>query len=94
MPTYDYRCEDCDYRFEYFQKMSDEPLKVCPKCGGNVKRLIGGGIGVIFKGSGFYVTDNKKPNSAGSSSSSKKKSDTSDSKMINSDSNKKQKTTA
>ncbi len=71
MPTYDYECTDCGYSFEYFQSMSDEPLKTCPKCGGKVRRLIGGGLGVIFKGSGFYVTDNRKTNSA--SSSPKKK---------------------
>ncbi len=71
MPTYDYECTDCGYSFEYFQSMSDEPLKTCPKCGGKVRRLIGGGLGVIFKGSGFYVTDNRKTNSA--SSNPKKK---------------------
>ncbi|MCF7934282.1 MAG: zinc ribbon domain-containing protein, partial [Spirochaetia bacterium] len=55
MPTYDYRCETCGYEFEHFQMMSEEPLSDCPKCGSPVRRLIGGGIGVIFKGSGFYV---------------------------------------
>ena len=59
MLTYQYVCESCGYRFEQFQKMSDQPLKKCPKCGKNVKRLIGTGIGVIFKGSGFYATDYK-----------------------------------
>jgi len=44
--------------------MSEEPLKTCPKCGGKVRRLIGGGTGIIFKGSGFYVTDSKKASSA------------------------------
>jgi len=57
MPTYDYRCDDCGKSFERFQKMSDEPLKQCPECGGHVKRLVGGGSGIIFKGSGFYCTD-------------------------------------
>ena len=57
MPTYDYRCNDCDHRFEAMQKMSDEPLKTCPECQGTVKRLIGTGAGIIFKGSGFYQTD-------------------------------------
>ncbi len=60
MPTYDYKCKDCEYKFEHFQAMSDEPLTTCPECGGELKRLIGGGLGVIFKGSGFYVTDNRK----------------------------------
>lgn len=63
MPTYDYECTECGYTFEYFQSMSDDLLQECPKCGGKVKRLIGGGLGVIFKGSGFYVTDNKKSSS-------------------------------
>ncbi len=64
MPTYDYRCQICGYEFEEFQMMQDEPLTECPKCKGSVKRLIGGGLGIIFKGSGFYVTDNKASNSA------------------------------
>lgn len=63
MPTYEYECVSCGYRFEKFQKMSDEPIKKCPKCGKNVNRLIGTGIGVIFKGSGFYATDYKNSSS-------------------------------
>lgn len=61
MPTYDYACEKCGHRYEKFQPMSSEPDSVCPECGGTVKRLIGTGAGVIFKGSGFYQTDYKKP---------------------------------
>ena len=57
MPTYDYVCEKCGDHFEHFQKMSSEPLSVCEKCGGHLKRLIGSGVGIIFKGSGFYCTD-------------------------------------
>ena len=57
MPTYEYECEACEHRFELFQKITAEPVKECPKCGGHVKRLIGAGAGVIFKGSGFYATD-------------------------------------
>ena len=57
MPTYEYECKKCSHRFEVFQAMSDEPLKKCKKCGKEVRRLIFGGAGVIFKGSGFYVTD-------------------------------------
>jgi len=72
MPTYDYECTECGYSFEYFQAMSDAPLDKCPECGGRVRRLIGGGLGVIFKGSGFYVTDNKKSGSGTSGSVSKK----------------------
>lgn len=59
MPNYDYRCEKCGNVFEIFQKMSDPKLESCPEkdCGGQVKRLLGTGAGVIFKGSGFYQTD-------------------------------------
>lgn len=57
MPTYDYRCNDCGHEFEYMQKMTDDPLQNCPECTGNLKRLIGTGAGIIFKGSGFYQTD-------------------------------------
>jgi len=60
MPTYDYKCTKCNKSFEYFQKMSDEPLKVCDDCGGDLKRLIGSGLTPIFKGHGFYQTDYKK----------------------------------
>jgi putative FmdB family regulatory protein len=59
MPNYDYKCLDCNNTFEIFQKMTDEPLSICPKCGGNLKRLIGTGSGPIFKGNGFYQTDYK-----------------------------------
>lgn len=70
MPTYEYKCEKCDYVFEKLQAMSDDPIETCPKCGGHVRRLIGAGSGLIFKGSGFYCTDykNKKP-SGGSTES-------------------------
>jgi len=61
MPTYVYKCNNCDDIFEVFQKISDEPLKRCPVCNGELKRLISGGSGVIFKGSGFYTTDYKNP---------------------------------
>jgi putative FmdB family regulatory protein len=57
MPTYEYECTKCDHQFERFQSMSDEPLKRCPECRCKVKRLIGTGAGIIFKGSGFYQTD-------------------------------------
>jgi len=65
MPTYEYVCEKCGHQFEVFQSIVDPPLKLCPKglCGqkkwgkGRVKRMIGSGAGVIFKGSGFYATD-------------------------------------
>jgi len=57
MPTYEYECQRCGHVFERFQSMKDEPLKRCPECRGKVKRLIGAGAGIIFKGSGFYETD-------------------------------------
>jgi len=62
MPSYDYECTRCGHSFETFQMMSEEPLKVCPSCEeAALRRLIGGGTGIIFRGSGFYVTDNRKP---------------------------------
>ncbi len=78
MPTYEYECSKCGYTFERFQNMSDEPLKRCPKCRCKVRRLLGVGAGIIFKGSGFYETDYKrKEQSRGTESGSeKKKSDT------------------
>lgn len=57
MPTYDYRCDDCGYGFEIFQGMLEKKLTECPKCQGRVRRLIGAGAGIVFKGSGFYETD-------------------------------------
>jgi len=59
MPTYEYECPKCGKTFEIFQSMKDEPLTKCPTkgCRGKVKRLIGKGAGLIFKGSGFYITD-------------------------------------
>jgi len=59
MPTYEYECQKCGHTFERFQLISDKPLDRCPKpgCKGKVKRLIGTGAGLIFKGSGFYTTD-------------------------------------
>lgn len=80
MPTYEYECAKCGKTFDVFQSMKDEPLKTCPdkKCKGKVKRLLGTGAGLIFKGSGFYITDYRsesykqaaKKDSSSSSSSS------------------------
>jgi putative FmdB family regulatory protein len=66
MPTYEYVCEECEHMFEKFQSMTDDPVDICPKCNGGVRRLISGGAGLVFKGSGFYITDNR---GSGSSSS-------------------------
>ena len=58
MPTYDYKCTACEHTFEEFQSITAKPIKKCPECGKNkVKRLIGTGGALIFKGSGFYETD-------------------------------------
>lgn len=60
MPTYEYKCNKCGHEFEIFQSIKDSPLKKCPECGKNsLKKLISGGAGLIFKGSGFYLTDYK-----------------------------------
>jgi putative FmdB family regulatory protein len=58
MPIYEYECEKCKRRFEVLQHFSDDPVKECRECGGPVRRVIQP-VGVIFKGSGFYVTDNR-----------------------------------
>ena len=58
MPTYDYRCDACEHEFEHFQSMTASALRKCPSCGKlKLRRLIGTGAGIIFKGSGFYETD-------------------------------------
>ncbi len=57
MPTYEYLCEHCNHQFEKFQNITEPRLKRCPKCAHKVKRLMGTGAGIIFKGSGFYQTD-------------------------------------
>jgi len=61
MPTYEYECTQCAHKFEQSQGINDLPLQKCPKCGKKIKRLIGAGSGIIFKGSGFYATDYRKP---------------------------------
>ena len=61
MPTYEYLCSKCGHEMEVFQSMKDEPLKKCPACQkSGLKRKVGGGAGLIFKGTGFYITDYKK----------------------------------
>src|SRR3954468_133124 len=58
MPTYEYKCDACGHEFERFQPITSEPIKRCPQCGkAKVRRLISAGAGMIFKGSGFYITD-------------------------------------
>jgi putative FmdB family regulatory protein len=60
MPTYDYKCTKCGHVFETFQSIKEQHLKECPECKGQLKRLIGTGSGILFKGSGFYETDYKR----------------------------------
>ncbi|MCB1102427.1 MAG: zinc ribbon domain-containing protein [Kiritimatiellae bacterium] len=62
MPTYEYECQKCGHEFERFQSMTEEPLKRCPKCKGKVVRKIGTGAGLLFKGSGFYISDYRSEN--------------------------------
>lgn len=57
MPTYEYECQKCGLRLEEFKKISDPPRQRCPECRGKVTRLLGTGAGLLFKGSGFYITD-------------------------------------
>jgi putative FmdB family regulatory protein len=70
MPTYQYRCKECDHDFEVVQSFTDNPLEDCPECGGRLKKVYGN-VGISFKGSGFYKTDSrggKKSTKAASSS--------------------------
>jgi putative FmdB family regulatory protein len=62
MPIYLYQCDSCGVRFERLQRMSDDPLTDCPECDGQVHRIIQP-VGIIFKGSGFYITDNRQVSS-------------------------------
>ena len=71
MPLYEYRCEDCGVRFERRQHINDDPVEVCPECGGKVHRMIHP-VGIIFKGSGFYVTDNRAKSSTATPREAKK----------------------
>jgi putative FmdB family regulatory protein len=100
MPTYEYQCNNCEHLFEEFQSITAKPLKKCPECKKmRLRRLIGGGSGLIFKGSGFYITDYRsdsykasaKKDSASSSGESKSetKSETKSESNSSSDSSKK-----
>jgi putative FmdB family regulatory protein len=63
VPTYEYRCTECDHSFEAVQKFTDDSIEVCPSCGGRVRKLFGN-VGIVFKGSGFYKTDSRDKKSA------------------------------
>ncbi|MBT7863171.1 MAG: zinc ribbon domain-containing protein [Gemmatimonadetes bacterium] len=92
MPNYDYECPKCGHQFETYQPITDDPLTKCPEkgCRGKIRRLIGSGGGLLFKGSGFYITDYRSDSykkaakadstSSSSSSSGESKSSSSDSK--------------
>ena len=71
MPLYVYRCNENGHEFQVRQRMVDDPLTECPVCGGPVRRVVSS-VGVVFKGSGFYVTDNRSSSANGKSSKSKK----------------------
>lgn len=73
MPTYDYKCIKCGHTFELFHSMKETPQAVCPQCGSLAQKQISLHSGLIFKGSGFYITDYKKSSSSSSSSSSDSK---------------------
>ncbi len=64
MPIYTYRCENCGVQFERQQKFSDDPLKICPECDEAALRKVYMPVGIVFKGSGFYATDNRSPSGA------------------------------
>jgi putative FmdB family regulatory protein len=72
MPTYSYRCNECGHEFQARQRMTDDPLTECPVCQGRVRRVVSS-VGVVFKGSGFYVTDNRSGGANGKSSKPKPK---------------------
>jgi putative FmdB family regulatory protein len=69
MPTYEYYCDDCNFDFELLQSIKSEPFSNCPKCNKKLERKISAPAGIVFKGSGFYITDYKKSNSINTSSS-------------------------
>lgn len=72
MPTYEYVCDSCGHDFEVFQRMSDEPISSCPKCGQSVHKVLSCGLGVNFRGSGFYINDSKPKQSEDSSKTTTK----------------------
>jgi putative FmdB family regulatory protein len=74
MPIYAYRCRNCNYQFDIRQRFADDPLTCCPRCEGQVKRVISP-VGVVFKGSGFYVTDNRNGSSMAYSNGLSKSTD-------------------
>ena len=92
MPTYVYRCDSCSHQFEIFQKMSDDALDTCPQCAAAVRRVIHP-VGIVFKGSGWYVTDSKSANGSNTGAAAAK-DDKSESAATTSSSEGDKKTTA
>ncbi|WP_093265844.1 FmdB family zinc ribbon protein [Saccharopolyspora shandongensis] len=78
MPTYQYACTECDHRFEAVQSFSEDSLTECPNCTGRLRKLFNA-VGIVFKGSGFYRTDNRSSNSSSSTTSSNSSSSSSSS---------------
>lgn len=76
MPTYEYQCENCGYRVDYFQSIKETPRTECPNCQGNLVRLVSSGAGLIFKGSGFYITDYKNKHSSSNGTAVRKEENT------------------
>ena len=90
MPTYTYRCTNCGHEFEARQRMMDDPLTECPECEGKIRRVVNS-VGVVFKGQGFYVTDNRgkkaqTPSKKEGSTTKESSSKSSDSKSSSSES--------
>ncbi len=82
MPIYTYRCENCGIQFDRKQKFSDDPLTVCPECGTETLRKVYLPVGIVFKGSGFYATDNRSPSGMDSRSGEETSGDSSAKKDI------------
>ncbi|MEU6267398.1 FmdB family zinc ribbon protein [Saccharopolyspora shandongensis] len=85
MPTYQYACTECDHRFEAVQSFSEDSLTKCPECTGRLRKLFNA-VGIVFKGSGFYRTDNRSSNSSSSTTSSNSSSSSSSSSSKSSES--------
>ena len=79
MPTYEYECQDCGIHFERRQRITEEPLKTCPECHGTVRRVLYP-VGIVFKGSGWYITDHRRPQPVGDSEPSVKKTEAAEKK--------------
>lgn len=69
MPTYTYKCNNCGYRFDQFQHFADDPLEICPNCAEIALRKVFQPVGIVFKGKGFYATDNRSPSGMASQKS-------------------------